>query len=74
MDVEKANELYNRFQRNPSSIEYIKDICISECKKDQNQEILKLREIIQQMLRPNPNQRSYTSQLLKHSLFGQNQN
>ena len=72
--AEEANELYNDFKRNPSSIDYIERIFISKSNNNElNEEICKFRDLIEQMLQPNPNRRPCASQLLKHPLFCENQ-
>ena len=72
--AEEANELYNDFKRNPSSIDYIEQTFISKSNNNQlNEEICKFRDLVEQMLQPNPNRRPCASQLLKHPLFSENQ-
>ena len=72
--AEEANQLYNDFKRNPSSIDYIERIFISKSNNNElNEEICKFRDLIEQMLQPNPNRRPCASQLLKHTLFSENQ-
>ena len=73
MNAEEANALYDSFKKRPSSsIDHIKQKCMSEVNKNLNEEVCKFRDLVQQMLQPNPNQRPVASQLLKHPLFCEN--
>ena len=73
-NTEEANQLYNDFKQNPSSIDYIMRTFVSKSNNNElNEEIYKFRDLIEQMLQLNPNRRFCASQLLKHPLFCENQ-
>ena len=66
-NTEEADQLYNGFNQNPSSIDYIMRTFMSKSNNNElNEEICKFHDLIEQMLQPNPNRRLCASQLLKH--------